>query len=122
MPAQQFAELGRRHGQGVRAKARDAGLLAAPNLGSADLSALRVCPAGAPSKSASRRCAPSYARRFAAYELSYCEGREREAYERLHQLYAAGERERLPTLIKRLKFLEEKLNIPVDQRIPDSSG
>ncbi len=46
----------------------------------------------------------------------------REAYERLHQLYSAGERERLPTLIKRLKFLEEKLNIPVDQRIPDSTG
>ncbi len=73
-------------------------------------------------KTAGKPGAPSYARRFAAYELSYCEGREREAYERLHQLYAAGENERLPTLITRLKFLEEKLNIPVDQRIPHSSG
>lgn len=71
-------------------------------------------------KTAEQRGAPSYARRFAAYELSYCEGREREAYDRLREIYAAGEQQRLPTLIKRLKFLEEKLNIPVDQRIPDS--
>ncbi len=73
-------------------------------------------------KTADKAGAPAYARRFAAYELSYCEEREREAYERLHQLYTDGEKERLPTLIKRLKFLEEKLNIPVDQRIHDSAG
>jgi hypothetical protein len=73
-------------------------------------------------KAAQQRGAPSYARRFAGYELSYCEGREREAYERLSQLYLAGVGERLPTLIKRLKFLEEKLNISLDQRIPDSAG
>lgn len=70
-------------------------------------------------KTAEKPHAPSYVRRFAAYELSYCARREREAYDRLHDLYAEGEKERLPTLIKRLKFLEEKLNIPVDQRIPD---
>ena len=63
--------------------------------------------------------AMSYDRRFAAYELSYCEGREREAYERLRMLYESGEKERLPTLIKRLKLLEEKLNLPSEQRIPD---
>jgi hypothetical protein len=34
-------------------------------------------------------------------------------------LYDEGEQERLPTLITRLKFLEDKLNIPQDQRIPD---
>lgn len=73
-------------------------------------------------KTADQTGAPSYARRFAAYELSYCEDREPEAYQRLHQLYLAGEKERLPTLIKRLKFLEEKLNVPLDQRIPDSAG
>src|SRR4030095_6803179 len=50
--------------------------------------------------------APSFDRRFSAYELSYCEGREREAYERLRQLYNEGEQERLPTLVTRLKFLE----------------
>jgi uncharacterized protein HemY len=71
-------------------------------------------------KTAAKPDAPSYARRFAAYELSYCEGREREAYDRLHELYSKGERQRLPTLIKRLKFLEEKLNVPLDQRIPES--
>jgi hypothetical protein len=73
-------------------------------------------------KAADKPGAPSYARRFAAYELSYCENREGEAYDRLLQLYSAGEKERLPTLIKRLKFLEEKLNIPLDQRIPDKAG
>lgn len=72
-------------------------------------------------KTAERPGAPSYARRFAAYELSYCEGREREAHEHLHALYLAGERERAPTLIARLKFLEDKLNIPLDQRIPEAA-
>jgi hypothetical protein len=64
--------------------------------------------------------APSYDRRFAAYELSYCERREPEAYERLRGLYDEGEQERLPTLITRLKFLENKLDIPQDRRIPDA--
>jgi hypothetical protein len=64
--------------------------------------------------------APSYVRRFAAYELAQCPGREQEAYDRLHALYASGEKERLPTLLRRLKELEIKLDIPSDQRIPDS--
>jgi len=59
-------------------------------------------------------------RRFSAYELSYCERHEREAYERLRSLYDEGEKERLPTLIKRLKLLEDKLAIPQEQRIPDT--
>lgn len=70
-------------------------------------------------KAAALPGAMSYDRRFSAYELSYCEGREEAAYERLRQLYDAGENERLPTLIKRLKFLEDKLNIPQDQRVRD---
>ncbi len=64
--------------------------------------------------------APSYNRRFSAYELSYCEGREHEAYERLRRLYDEGQKERLPTLIARLKFLEDKLGLPQEQRIPDA--
>jgi tetratricopeptide (TPR) repeat protein len=71
-------------------------------------------------KAAALPGAHSYDKRFSAYELSYCEGREREAYERLRALYDEGERERLPTLIKRLKFLEEKLAIPPEQRIPQA--
>ena len=70
-------------------------------------------------KAAALPGAPRYNRRFSAYELSYCEGREREAYDRLRQLYDEGEKERLPTLITRLKFLENKLGIPQDQRIPN---
>jgi hypothetical protein len=71
-------------------------------------------------KAAALPGAPGYDKRFAAYELSYCEGREREAYEELRRLYDRGEGERLPTLITRLKFLENKLNIPPDQRIPEN--
>jgi tetratricopeptide (TPR) repeat protein len=70
-------------------------------------------------KAAALPGAPRYDKRFSAYELSYCEGREREAYDALRRLYDEGEKERLPTLIKRVKVLEEKLNIAQDQRIPD---
>ena len=71
-------------------------------------------------KAAALPGAMSYNRRFSVYELSYCEGREREAYERLRRLYDEGQKERLPTLITRLKFLEDKLGIPQEQRIPDA--
>jgi tetratricopeptide (TPR) repeat protein len=70
-------------------------------------------------KAAALPGAPSYEKRFAAYELSHCEGREREAYEDLRRLYDLGENERLPTLLSRLQELERKLDIPLDQRIPD---
>ena len=73
-------------------------------------------------KAAALPGAPSYVKRFAAYELSYCEGREGEAYDQLRVLYDRGKNERLPTLITRLKFLENKLNIPQDQRIPENEG
>ena len=56
---------------------------------------------------------------FAAYELAQSPGHEREAYEQLHGLYDSGEQQRLPTLLRRLKELEIKLDIPPDQRIPD---
>ena len=71
-------------------------------------------------KAATLAGAAPWDKRFSAYELSYCEGREREAYERLRSLYDESEKERLPTLIKRLKFLENKLEIPQEQRIPDN--
>src|SRR6266581_2906511 len=73
-------------------------------------------------KAAALPGARTYDKRFSTYELSYCEGREREAYERLHQLYDKGEKERVPTLISRLEVLEDKLGIPQDQRIPDSKS
>src|SRR5438552_3278905 len=73
-------------------------------------------------KAAEQPGALGYNKRFAAYELSYCEGHEREAYQRLHQFYDMGPNERLPTLISRIKFLEEKLGIPPEQRIPEREG
>ena len=73
-------------------------------------------------KAAALPGAAPFDRRFSAYELSYCEGREREAYQRLRSLYDEGGKERLPTLLKRLKFLEDKLEIPQDQRIPDKDA
>ena len=63
--------------------------------------------------------APDYDKRFSAYELSYCDGWEPQAYIQLRRLYDEGERGRLPTLIRRLKYLEGKLNIPQNQRIPE---
>jgi hypothetical protein len=60
-----------------------------------------------------------YARRFAAYELAQVPGREREAYAQLRALYDRGEQERLPTLLRRLKELEIKLDIPPERRIPE---
>ena len=63
--------------------------------------------------------APEYDKRFAAYELSFAPGHEKQAYEALHRLYLQGARERLPTLLKRLKTLEEKLNIPSSRRISE---
>src|SRR5262249_10914792 len=70
-------------------------------------------------KAAALPGAAPFDKRFSAYELSYCEGREHEAYEDLRGLYDAGPKERLPNLIKRLKFLEDKLGIPQEQRIPE---
>lgn len=64
--------------------------------------------------------APKYDKRFAAYELSHVPGREREAYRALRALYDMGEDERLPTLLRRLRLLEEKLGIPLQERIPDT--
>ncbi|NLT70976.1 MAG: hypothetical protein GXX91_09815 [Verrucomicrobiaceae bacterium] len=64
--------------------------------------------------------APSYARRFYGYFMARCPGREEEAYEYLMDLYREGERQHLPTLIKEIKNLEEKLAIPSPQRIPDA--
>jgi hypothetical protein len=70
-------------------------------------------------KAASLPGAPGYVRRFAAYELAQCPGREQEAYDQLQALYQSGENERVPTLVRRLKELEIKLDIPADRRIPD---
>ena len=64
--------------------------------------------------------APEYDKRFAAYELSFAPGHEREAYAALRRLYDESEHQRLPTLLTRLKFLEEKLAIPLYERIPEN--
>lgn len=70
-------------------------------------------------KAAALPGARSYVKRFAAYELAQCPGREHEAYAQLRALYDRGEQERLPTLVRRLKEVEIKLDIPPVQRIPD---
>jgi hypothetical protein len=71
-------------------------------------------------KAASLPGAAEYDRRFAAYELSYAPGHEHEAWQSLRSLYNRGPQERLPTLLERLRFLEEKLNLPLQDRIPDT--
>jgi len=69
------------------------------------------------SKAASFPDSPTYLRRFAAYETARSPGREREAYTRLLQLFKEGEKQRVPTLMKELRVLEEKLMIPQQERI-----
>lgn len=66
---------------------------------------------------AERPGAPPYVKRLAAYELSQCEGREREAYERLRAIYLLGEEERLPRVITLINELEAKLGIPNSERL-----
>ena len=61
--------------------------------------------------------APVYVHRFAVYELARCPGHEREAYEKLLALYQKGDDERLPTLLRLLGELQEKLNVPAAQKI-----
>jgi hypothetical protein len=61
--------------------------------------------------------APTYEKREAAYHLSNIPGREQEAYDRLAKYYKMGKNEQLPTLLFRLKYLEDKLNIPPAQRV-----
>ncbi|MGC1480790.1 MAG: hypothetical protein WA771_09825 [Chthoniobacterales bacterium] len=61
--------------------------------------------------------APPYVKRLAAYELAQCPEREQEAYRALRELYDLGTDERMPTVITRLKELEEKLGIPPADRI-----
>ena len=61
--------------------------------------------------------APVYLHRFAAYEIAEIPGREQEAYDLLKGYYLRGDYEQLPTLLKKLGNLQEKLNIPPEQRI-----
>lgn len=61
--------------------------------------------------------AMQYVHRFAVYELAKVPGREREAYARLKALYEKGEEERLPTLLRLLGEMEEKLDVPKNQRL-----
>lgn len=61
--------------------------------------------------------APVYLHRFAVYELASCPGHEREAYEKLLALYHRGEDERLPTLLRHLGELQEKLHVPAAQKV-----
>ena len=71
-------------------------------------------------KAAERPGAPEYDERFSAYELSYVPGQEHAACDKLLAIYRRSPHERLPTLLRRLKILEEQLDIPLDQRIPDT--
>ncbi len=66
---------------------------------------------------ASKPGAPPYVKRLAAYEMAACEGREREAYEKLRAIYLLGEQERLPRVITLINELEAKLDIPAADRL-----
>ena len=61
--------------------------------------------------------APVYVHRFAVYELARCPGHDEQAYRELLALYQKGEDERLPTLLKLLGELQEKLGVPAAQKV-----
>lgn len=58
-----------------------------------------------------------YEKRFAAFRLAECPGHEREAYWLLRFYYDLSERERVPTLVRLLRELEEKIDLPAEQRV-----
>jgi len=68
-------------------------------------------------EAAKRPDSMQYVHRFAVYELAKVPGREKEAYARLKALYEKSEGERLPTLLRLLHEMEDKLGVPQDQRI-----
>ena len=49
-------------------------------------------------------------------------GREREAYDTLMALYRQGKKQQVPSLLAKIRDLENKLNIPADQRIPPAGS
>ena len=59
----------------------------------------------------------AFVKRLAVFQLADCPGHEREAYEKLVALYQMGEAERVPTLYRKLRELQEKLSVPEEQRI-----
>jgi len=73
--------------------------------------------ASAYAKAASFSDAPDYIRRAAAYELAKVPGREREAYDKLVELYQKGQAKVAPSLLFYIRQLEDKLQIPADQRM-----
>ncbi len=68
-------------------------------------------------KGARQPGAPGYLKRFAAYALAQAPGHEREAQAKLRALYDLDPKEHLPTLLRELRRLEEKLSLPAEQRI-----
>lgn len=72
-------------------------------------------------EAAKRPDAMEYVHRLALYNLAQCPGHEAEAYAGLVKLYHKGKEERLPTLLKRIDELQEKLKIPPEQRIDTAS-
>jgi hypothetical protein len=73
-------------------------------------------------KAAAIEAAPGYFRRFYAYALARCPGREREAYGLLRELFLEGESNRKPTLMRLLGELEEALAVPAGERLVRPAG
>lgn len=120
--ANQYIELGRRIlDDGVRNNPESAllherlGVLLRDKLGD------HCAAAEAFSKAAELPGSMPYVQRFAGYEMAKCPGREREAYGLLKSLYDEGPSQRLPTLVQTLRQLEDQLDIPPSQRIPEDT-
>lgn len=116
--SRQYVELGRNIlERGIRNNPNDYYLYERLGILLRDRAKDHAAAADAFAKAASFAEAPAYIKRFAAYEMSRIPGRESEAYALLKSLYLQGEKERLPTLMKRLRELEDKLQLPSSERI-----
>ncbi len=73
-------------------------------------------------KAAEFENAPAYLRRFAAYETARCPQKRWQGYKMLRDLYLKGKENRYPTLLSLLGELEEKLNVPKEQRVYNPSA
>jgi len=65
----------------------------------------------------SKKGIPKRYRRYLGYALAKCPGREQEAYDLLRELYLEGAHHRKPSVLRDLAELEEKLDIPLGQRL-----
>ncbi len=121
--ARQYWELGKKfYEDGLRSNPDNADLWEKLAILERDKFEDHAAAARAFSIAATKPGARAYVPRMAAYELAKVPGQERAAYQQLRAIYDQGPGQRLPRVITDLKKLEEKLGIPAEQRIKETTA